>query len=262
MQRLAVRQRRALGDRAPWHSGDIAWGLWQHAGREHEWEIRTWGEDGWSWLRLDSGLLDFDVSAERPGLLDEVLAEPRARRACAFDDDEALRAVLARHGFVTPSESTLSFNVLELTGPPEPPALPDGFVYRTVDDGDLAERVAVHRDVWAPSRVTEESFANVRRAFPYRASLDCVVAASDGRFAAYAHLWPEEETGVGELEPVGVREEFRRRGLGQAVCTFAMRRWWDEGGRRVIVYNETESAGALYRSLGFRTHAVLREYAR
>ncbi len=43
--------------------------------------------------------------------------------------------------------------------------------------GDLAERVAIHRDVWAPSRVTEESYANVMAAWPYRASLDCVVEA-------------------------------------------------------------------------------------
>jgi len=262
MQRLAARQRRVLGDRAPWHTGDIAWGLWQHAGREHEWEIRTWGEDAWSWLRLDTGLLDYDVAEERLELLDEVLAEPRARKVCAFEDDGERLAALARHGFTQPSESTLSFNVLELTEEPQPPALPDGFSYRTVGEDDVAERVAVHRDVWAPSRVSEESFADVQRAWPYRASLDCVVVAPDGRFAAYAHLWPEDETGVGELEPVGVREEFRRRGLGQAACTFAMRRWWDEGGRRVVVYNETEIAGALYRSLGFRRHGVLREYAR
>src|SRR4051794_22115470 len=202
MQRLAVRQRQALGDRALWHSGDIVWGLWQHAGREHEWEFRHWGEDAWSWLRPESGQLDFDVSVDRPDLLDEILAEPRAKTAWAFEDDGERLAVLERHGFAARRESTLSFNVLELSEPPQPPELPDGFSYGTAGPDDLAERVAVHCDVWAPSRVTDESFANVRRAWPYRASLDCVIAAPDGRFAAYAHLWPEDETGVGELEPV------------------------------------------------------------
>jgi ribosomal protein S18 acetylase RimI-like enzyme len=258
MQRLATRQRRVLGDRAPWHVGDLAWQLWQHAGREHEWEIRTWGEDAWSWLRLPTGLLDFDVAADRPELLDEVLAEPRARSAWGFEE---LRPALERHGFATPGQS-MHFNVRELEEAPDLPTLPEGFSYRILRDGDLAGRVAVHRDVWAPSRVTEESFACVQRAWPYRASLDCVVEAPDGRLAAYAHLWPEDETGVGELEPVGVREEFRRRGLGAAVCTFALRRWHEEGGRRAIVLCESEPACALYESIGFRRHATLVEYSR
>jgi ribosomal protein S18 acetylase RimI-like enzyme len=261
MQRLAVRQRRRLGDRAPWHVGDIAWGLWQHAGREHEWEFRNWGEDAWSWLRPGTGAFDFDVAAERRELLDEVLAEPRAKGAWAFEDDAELRAAFERHGFSTPGAS-FRFNARALPEAPEPQALPDGFSYRTVDDADPAERLAVHRDVWAPSRVTEESLANVQRAWPYRASLDCVVVAPDGRFAAYAHLWPEDETGVGELEPVGVREEFRGLGLGAAVCTYALHRWWGEGGRRAIVYCNSEPAWALYRSIGFDTHAILREYGR
>lgn len=261
MHRLATEQRRVLGDRAPWHVGDLTWQRWQHANREHEWEIGTWGDDAWSWLRLDTGSLDFDVRAGRRGLLDEVLAEPRARTAWGFDDDEQLLAALARHGFATRGRE-LHFYSRALDEEPSLPELPDGFRYRTVEDADLAERVAVHRDVWAPSRVTEESYANVRGAWPYRTSLDCVVEAPDGRFAAYALLWPEDETGVGELEPVGVRDEFRRRGLGAAVCTFALRRWRQEGGRRAIVYCLSESACALYESIGFRRHATLVELAR
>jgi ribosomal protein S18 acetylase RimI-like enzyme len=261
MQRLAVEQRRLLGDRAPWHPGDLAWQRWQHPGRESEWAIRTWGDRAWSWLRLDSGLLDHDVHAEHPELLDEVLAEPRATKACAFADDEELRAALARHGFASPGHE-LHFNARAVDEAPELPELPDGFRYRTVEDGDLAERVAVHRDVWSPSRVTEESYANVRAAWPYRTTLDCVIEAPDGRFAAYALLWPDDETGVGELEPVGVRDEFRRRGLGAAVCTFALRRWFEEGGRRAIVYCESDSACALYESIGFRRHATLVEHSR
>jgi ribosomal protein S18 acetylase RimI-like enzyme len=258
MQSLALRQHRALGPRAPWHIGDIAWQRWRHAGREEEWVLRTWGDDAWSWLKLESGLLDFDVAADRPELLDEVLAEPRAKTAWGFDE---LRPALERHGFVEPRGS-MHFNVREVDEAPELPPLPEGFRYRTVEASDLAEQVAIHRDVWAPSRLTEESFTNVMAAWPYRGSLDCVVEASDGRFAAYALMWPDDENGVGELEPVGVREEFRRRGLGTAVCTYALRRWHEEGGRTAIVLCESESACALYESIGFRRHATLREYAR
>jgi len=156
----------------------------------------------------------------------------------------------------------MHFYLRDVAERPESPPLPEGFRERTVEDADLPERVAVHRDVWAPSRVTESSYANVRAAWPYRASLDCVIEAPDGRFAAYALLWPDDENGVGELEPVGVREDFRRRGLGAAVCTFALRRWHEEGGKQAIVYCVSDEACGLYESIGFRRHSTLVGYSR
>jgi ribosomal protein S18 acetylase RimI-like enzyme len=116
--------------------------------------------------------------------------------------------------------------------------------------------------VWAPSRATESSYAQVRAQWPYRGSLDCVVEVPDGRFAAYSLCWPDDEHRVGELEPVGVRPEFRRRGLGAAVCAFALQRLHAEGGRQAIVYCATPPAYALYESLGFRIQATLVEYSR
>ena len=131
MHELALEQRRALGVRAPWHVGDVTWGLFQHEGREPEWDFRVWRDDGrvvaWSWLKRDrSALLDYDVHPERLHLLDEILAEPDARGACAFDDDAEALAALARHGFTQPAEKTF-FNVRELPERPEPTPLPDGF---------------------------------------------------------------------------------------------------------------------------------------
>ncbi len=75
-------------------------------------------------------------------------------------------------------------------------------------------------------------------------------------------MWPDDENRVGELEPVGVRAEFRRRGLGAAVCTFALQRLYEEGGRQAIVYCESEPARALYESIGFRIHATIVGYSR
>jgi ribosomal protein S18 acetylase RimI-like enzyme len=265
MQQLALEQRRRLGLRAQWHIGDIAWGLRQHEGREAEWRIRLWEEDGsvvaWSWLKGATGKLEVDVRPDRLELLDEILVEPDARIAYAFEDDEEARAALARHGFARPGES-LHYNVRELREAPDPTPPPDGFRCRTVEPADLAERVAIHQDVWAPSRVTESSFAGVVATWPYRASLDCVVEAPEGRFAAYCHIWPDDENAVGELEPVGVREEFRRRGLGAAVCTFALGRLYEEGGREAVVLCQNETACALYEAIGFSRHATLVGYER
>ena len=265
MHELALEQRRLLGARAPWHVGDVTWGLRQHEGREPEWTFRLW-RDGervvaWSWLKSDRGILEYDVHAERPDLLDEVLAEPAARSAFAFDDDVETLAALSRHGYTRP-EHTYHFNAREIAEAPETLPLPDGFRLRTVEPRDLAERVAVHRDVWEPSRVTESSYTNVMTSWPYRRSLDCVVESPDGRFAAYVLVWPDDANGVGLFEPVGTRAEFRRRGLGAAVCTFALRCLYEEGLRNAIVLCESAEACALYESVGFRRGGSNVLYAR
>ena len=273
MHELALEQRRELGVRAPWHIGDVTWGLRQHEGREDEWKFRVWRHDGrvvaWSWLKGERGVLEFDFRRDRLDVLDEILAEPDARTTVSFDDDDEVLAALERHGFRKPGDarinrqgSVMNFLARDLPEPPPLLPLPEGFRCRTVEPGDLAERVAIHRDVWAPSRVSETSYAGVQASWPYRASLDCVVEAPDGRFAAYCLIWPDDENRVGELEPVGVREEFRRRGLGAAVCTFALRRLYEEGGREAIVYCVTDAACGLYESIGFRIHATAPGYSR
>jgi ribosomal protein S18 acetylase RimI-like enzyme len=265
MQGLALEQRTLLGPRAQWHVGDLAWNLRPHQEREGEWRIRVWAEDGqmigWSWLQREGGRLEYDVHRQHTHLLDEILDVQAASSAFVVEDDAELRAALERHGFVEPGQE-MHYLIRDLVTAPEPAPLPPGFRCRTVEDADAAERVAIHRDVWAPSALTEPSYVAMRATWPYRPSLDCVVEAPDGRFAAYALLWPDDEHGVGELEPVGVREEFRRRGLGAAVCSHALRRWHDAGGRQAIVYCAAEPACALYQSMGFRKHATLREYSR
>ena len=262
IQELALAQRSVLGVRAQWHVGDLAWNLSPHEG--HELDMRFWDEDGrlvaWSWVQHD-GRLEYDVHPDRLHLLDEILATADARSAFAFADDAQRRAAFERHGFTQPGDA-MHYFARDLAEPPPPPPLPDGFRARTVSTGDVPERVAIHQDVWAPSRLTESSYAQVRAQWPYRGSLDCVVEAPDGRFAAYCLCWPDDTHRVGELEPVGVRAEFRRRGLGAAVCTFALRRLHEEGGRQAIVYCATEPACALYESLGFRRHASLVSYSR
>jgi ribosomal protein S18 acetylase RimI-like enzyme len=265
MQQLTVEHRRLRGLRAPWHVGDVAWGLRQHEGREDEWSFKLW-HDGdavvaWSWLKGDGGELDYDVHPDRGDLLDEILDEPDARSSIAFDDDAVARGALARRGFTEPG-TAFHVNVRDLSEAPAPPSLPEGFRYRTIGPADLAERVAVHRDVWAPSRVTESSYRNVIAEWPYRSSLDCVVEAPGGRFAAYVLAWPDDENGVGLFEPVGTREEFRRRGLGRAVCAFALQRLHEEGLRQAIVGCVTDSACALYESAGFRRCGTITSYSR
>ena len=267
MHELALEQRRELGVRAPWHVGDITWGLRQHEGREDEWTIRVW-KDGdrtvaWSWLKSAKGWLEFDVRARaaRPAGRD-----PRRARAprspSASRTTRKVRAALRRARLQSAPSGRSTCNARDLAEPPEQAPLPDGFRCRTVEPDDLAERVAIHRDVWAPSRVTESSYANVMAAWPYRASLDCVVEAPDGRFAAYVPCLAGRREPRRPVRACRHREEFRRRGLGAAVCTFALRRLHEEGIRQAVVGCVTDPACALYESIGFRRHATLVGYSR
>src|ERR1700712_5539688 len=138
MQQLALEQRRLLGRRAPWHVGDVAWGLRHHAGRENEWRIRLWVEDGrvvaWSWLKGDGrDRLEHDVHPDHLDLLDEILDVPSARVAFAYEDDAERRAALDRHGFREPGDA-MHYLARDLAERPELPPLPDGFRCRTVGD--------------------------------------------------------------------------------------------------------------------------------
>ena len=99
----------------------------------------------WSWLKGDRGLLEFDVIRDRLDLLDEILAEPDATHRRRFADDEEMLAALPRHGFTRRRGrphpgSVLNFLARDLPEAPEPPPLPDGFRYRTVEPDDSRAR--------------------------------------------------------------------------------------------------------------------------
>jgi ribosomal protein S18 acetylase RimI-like enzyme len=145
--------------------------------------------------------------------------------------------------------------------PVEPPA---GFRLRTVEAEDFSARVELHRTVWAPSSVTEESYRDVQAAWPYRPDLDCIAEAADGRLAAYCLAWLDPDNGVGEFEPVGTHPDFRRLGLGSAVCRFALRRLQQVDATQAIVYAVVDpsnpGAKALYQSIGFVESSRLLRY--
>jgi ribosomal protein S18 acetylase RimI-like enzyme len=270
MQRLVQEAWALRGPRVAQHVGDLAWGRYQHVGREPLWRTQLWEERGrvlaYGWL-FEGDVLDFCVHPEHPELLDDVLGWADARETDALDVDANAHAALARHGYdpVGDDEPFFVHLVRPLDDPPQR-AVPSGFVLRTVTDDDLAARVAAHRSAFDPSRVTVESYRNVMRSWPYRADLDCVVEAPDGRIAAYCLAWLDDENRAGELEPVGTHEDFRRRGLAAAVCAFALRRLREEGAATAVVYARGDAAYTaplqLYRSLGFTPVARTRNFRR
>jgi ribosomal protein S18 acetylase RimI-like enzyme len=244
------------------HVGDLAWRLTRE---DLAWKRHLWFDGdrcvAWAWLERPA-TLDYEVHRyQREALQHEVLgwfeseAEGDVLTAYALEPNG-----LTAWGYERPEPYTwYAYHVRELDQAPRDPVVPEGFRLRTVGDGDdFRKRVEVHRAVWAPSRVTEAVYRRVTQAWPYRAELDCVVEAPDGTFAAYVLCWYDDANRVGELEPVGTHPGYRRRGLGAAVCTYALQRLRDTGARQAVVYaggrDQDAPARALYERVGFRSH--------
>src|SRR5262249_42622550 len=161
------------GERTETHVGDLAWWATMHAGREHEWKRQLWldGERcvAWAWLHRPA-TLDYDVHVvHRGGALHEegvdwfeAEAEGTPLQAWAMEGNESAHDVLAQHGFVQPDAyKSYAYYARELLTDfaTDCCKVEKGFVLRTVrGEEDLRARVAVHRAVWEPSRVTEESY--------------------------------------------------------------------------------------------------------
>ncbi len=175
-----------------------------------------------------------------------------------FEGDADRIALLERRGFARRPE-VYYLAARSLDGPlpaPEPPA---GFVVRALaGEDEAAERVA-HRP-----EVTPERYRAFMRAPGYERDLDLVAEAPDGRFGAYCICWMDPANGVGELEPVGTRPGFRKRGLARAVVLEGFRRMKARGARTALVCFEGDNAPAkrLYESVGFDVRSTIYTYTK
>jgi mycothiol synthase len=180
----------------------------------------------------------------------------------AFDDDEQRLAVLARRGYHRADGGFTSVRFHQnLAARISAPELPPGFTMRHIaDEADFAARVALHREVWTGSRVTVDSYRQMRTITGYRPELDIFAVAPDGTWASYCICWYDPESRTGQYEPVGTRPAYRGRGLGKAVITEGLRRLQAYGACLAIVHtNDTNIAAIrLYESAGFQI--VSRDY--
>ncbi|HET8626033.1 MAG TPA: GNAT family N-acetyltransferase [Thermomicrobiales bacterium] len=179
--------------------------------------------------------------------------EPPSLTAWAFTRDQTMIAALRGRGYERTDEA-LCYNFREIGDVP-PVTLPAGYTLRHVrGEEDVEARVAVHRDAFAPSRMTAAKHRAVMGAPTYRPDLDLVVVAPDGAFAAYCIVWYDEANRHGLFEPVGCHSAYRRRGLGKAVVTEGLRRLAALDARTATVnsHHDAVPASRLYQSAGFR----------
>ncbi len=182
-------------------------------------------------------------------------ASPVALTAWAFDGSDTGRQALLRDRGYARADYALNYRDRSLDGPPPEPRLPPGYTLRHVrGEEDIERRVAVHRDAFAPSRMTAAKHRAVLRAPTYRPDLDLVAVAPDRTFAAFCIVWFDEANRIGVFEPVGCHSAHRRRGLARALLDEGLRRLQRLGARAAYVnsHGAEAAANALYESAGFR----------
>lgn len=84
-----------------------------------------------------------------------------------------------------------------------------------------------------------------------------VAVAPDGCLAAFCVGWLDkdaEEKPSGQIEPLGVHDDFRRLGLGRAILSEGLRRLYLCGADRVYVETDKHGNAALelYEAVGLR----------
>lgn len=261
------------------HVGDLTWQgrmytreTFKPEERIALWE-RTDGElDGFAWYYPKSSEVVFQIDPSLKGtpawqeIAESMLAWSLERNRNEpdftpltipeFESDTEFADFILSRGFAKGDGQVMRFHYQDLTGGVPAPLLPEGYVVRPIDpesDAEIEQRVAIHREVWHPSRFTVEGYRQLRASDGYDAELDLVAVAPDGTFASYAILWPDEVNRCGEFEPVGTREAFRRLGLSKAVLYEGMRRLIQRGytGAYVNSFEDNPASCALYLSAGF-----------
>lgn len=246
--------------------GDIDW--WRATDTDLPLEIiRLWFDGdrlvAFAWPVEDQ--VDCVVHPDYPAIHDETAAwseeEYRQRlgerpekplRVWSYTSDTARAAALAARGYRRTDDYMVFFAQPAVAADPTP--LPAGYTFDHVrGEADVARRVAVHRDAFAPSQMTADKIHTVMAMPTYRPELELVIVAPDESYAAFTLAWLDEANHVGAYEPVGVAAEHRRRGLGHAILREGVRRLAQHGAETVCVQTSADNifARAMYKKAGF-----------
>jgi ribosomal protein S18 acetylase RimI-like enzyme len=270
-----AREARRPGGTAYWHPGDVAWRLFGRTDADPRANIRLW-HDGRGSLRAVAWFeppdhVEFNALDGEEAVFDELLAWAATRRrelgvdargvtplaveTTSLEDDAIRLRALARHGFTRADRYAQRLRRSLADALPDA-AVPAGMRLRHATANDITERVAVHRDawsVWGPSGMTAGTYGLVRDAPSYDETLDIVIEATDGTFAACCIAWADEPTGTACFEPVGTRPRYAGQGCGKAVVVEALHRLKERGIHTAFVGTASinGAALALYRSCGF-----------
>jgi ribosomal protein S18 acetylase RimI-like enzyme len=135
--------------------------------------------------------------------------------------------------------------------------IPPGFVVRPLaGESEVAAYVDLHQATFESKNMTIEWRRRTLQHPDYVPDLDLVVAAPDGRLAAFCICWLSKINGelVGQVEPLGCHADFRRFALGRVALAEGLRRLAAHGAQTIFVETDSyrNTAFRLYESMGFK----------
>lgn len=259
------------------HRIDLPWRLTSPATHDPA-NIRLWeSPDGqlvaWAIAQFPWHCLDFEIlpGPYRESVEHDVLTwatERLAREATerettlpfyvsARRDDRLRLAAVERAEFVSDGWSYMhmarSLQELSRTA-----GLPAGFRIRHLaGEAEVSAYVEAHRAAFGSTNMTTDWRSRTLRHRRYVSDLDLIAEAPDGTVAAFCVGWLlRSDVGghVAQIEPLGVRPEYQRMGLGRALLMDMFQRARAYGAARIEVNAESynDASRGLYEAAGFR----------
>jgi ribosomal protein S18 acetylase RimI-like enzyme len=177
-------------------------------------------------------------------------------------EDERAGCLLRARGF----EAIRSFfrMVVDLEQEPPAPDWPEGFSVASLESGEERELYQVLEDAFVDHwGHTERTYEEWLATHAIEHELSFLVSAGD-EIAAGA-LCKRELFGMGWVDVLGTRREYRRLGLGDALLRHAFRELYRRGARRVGLGVDSENptgATRLYERAGMRAVSTADVYAK
>ncbi|TQL74950.1 acetyltransferase (GNAT) family protein [Stackebrandtia endophytica] len=144
------------------------------------------------------------------------------------------------------------------------PVAGSGLRIQIVGPEHIADRVAVHRSAFAPSKFSAERWHAMAAGTAY-SDARCLVGYDDrGDAVAATTVWSAGPGKPGLLEPLGVHDDHRGHGYGTAIAVAAAAVLRDLGSSSATVCAEGSNTAAVatYRAAGYRPRGEVQDLHR
>jgi mycothiol synthase len=252
--------------------GDLDW--WRvlnHGNTELE-NVRLWFDEsdqllGFNWFNPRE--FNILVHPDHAQLVDDMISwsedwllakapddeKPSTLRMWSLTSDLERIKILKKRCYSIDAEHWLTQRFFDLKQPINDAILPPGYAIRCLrGEEEFPTRVEVHRDAFAPSRMTLEKYSQLPSLPSYCFENDLVTTAPDGSFAAFCITWFDANSGLGVFEPVGCAQAHQRKGLTRALMLAGCLHLRELGAHTAIVdaWSGEVASNKLYESAGFR----------
>lgn len=257
-----------------------SWGL-DDPGNAALWVDPSGNLVAWAVLQTPFWTIDYAIHPETEQSLHQPILDWAGRRATevagtpagvpawhamVFADQTGRMRDLAAAGFVDQADAGEdAWSKVLLRRPATAPATatdpPAGFVVRPLaGESEVEAYVDVHQAVFQSKNMTAAWRARTLRHPAYRPELDMIAIAPDGQPAGFCVGWLGRRgvATAGQIEPFGVRREYRSLGLAWALLSATLSRLLQAGAEAIYVEtdNYRNAAFGVYKAAGF---AVFRE---